>query len=163
MCGHFGDRTFYFMGGIELKIIALQGKSNCGKTTTLKMLIKKILINDEFKLDSNYTESKVFSKCNSNTGDFKCVFICDGIKIGITTRGDTKEALEKDFKKYFNDCQIVICAVHTHGKTVDFIKSKGDAIIHSKWYLEPRNIKKQNEVNAIQSDFLIKDLIEVLK
>lgn len=80
-----------------MKIIALQGKSNCGKTTTLKLLIKLFLKNNKFILDSKYVENEIISKCDSNKSDVKCVFIYGEIKIGITTRGDTKEALERDF------------------------------------------------------------------
>ena len=164
MCGYYGSRTFLFVGTILMKIIALQGKSNTGKTTTLKMLIRLFLENNKYNLNPKYVKRYVLNKCNSDTGDVKCVFEYNGKRIGITTRGDTEKALARDFKNHFYKCDIIVCAVHTHGKTVEFIKNIDDcAIIHSKWFVLPEVEEKKEQLNSIQSDYLFKEVLGIFE
>ncbi len=148
-----------------MKIIALQGKSNVGKTTTLKQMILTILNNNLFQLNDNYDRQTIIEGCCKPKGDVQCVFENNGIKIGITTRGDTKECLEEDFSKHFTNCDMVVCAVHTSGGTVNFIKGKGSdgVIIHTKWFVEPQTGTRKDEVNVVQSNYLIKEVQDLIK
>ena len=143
-----------------MKIIALQGKSNIGKTTTLKQMILTIVNNDFFNLEDCYNKEKIIRRCNMDKGDVMCVFDCNGVKIGITTRGDTSGCLGEDYLKHFRNCDIVVCAVHTYGGTVNFIKEKGadEVVIHAKWYVEANDRKIIDCVNLIQSNVLIKEV-----
>ncbi len=139
-----------------MRIIALQGKSNVGKTATLKRMIKTIIDNNIFNCSLIKSKADILKKCCSASGDIKCVFLYNGKKIGITTRGDTEQALMRDFSKKFPDCDIVVCAVHTSGKTLSYIKSlDNEAIIHSKWSVEPYDRQMSEKVNLIQSNVLI--------
>lgn len=120
------------------KVIALQGKSNTGKTTTIHALIMKLL-NEKtrFKfvaserigrnkgtvdninilmqrLNKGYDTWVVFEKIETHE------------KIGITCRGDAKKYLVKDFDAMRKSsegkgCDFYVCAVHTVGDTVNFL------------------------------------------
>ena len=147
-----------------MKIIALQGTAAVGKTTTLKRMILTIIENKIF--NTNIKDlNMVKRKCLSPLGDLRCVFDHNGIKIGITTRGDTRGLLEDDFKELLWDCDIVVCAVHTFGGTVDFINEKGTdgVIVHTKWFVAPQTETRKDEVNAMQSDYLIKEIQDLIK
>ena len=57
-----------------MKIIALQGKSNVGKTTTLKQMILTILNDNSFKLNDKYNRQTIIEACSKSKGDVKCAF-----------------------------------------------------------------------------------------
>ena len=67
---------------MEKKIYALQGKSNCGKTTTLKKLYE-LLINQNGTLIQ-------FCK-NLPQVDILAVVIIRGVRVGIVSQGDVGE------------------------------------------------------------------------
>ena len=80
-----------------MKIIALQGKPSCGKTTTLKALIKTIIENNIFDYVPIVSKEETLEKCQKEHCDLQCWFNYNGVKIGVTTRGDGAEVLNKDF------------------------------------------------------------------
>lgn len=148
-----------FWGEVDgIHIITLQGKSNCGKTTTLKRVIEKIIIRRLYSLLPVFSENEILQQCQADKGDVQCVFEYNGKKIGITTRGDTRDVLETDFEKYFSGCAVVVCAVHTYGETVEYVESVGAVAYHSKWVVAPRDKQRESAVNYIQSDFVIDEL-----
>lgn len=87
------------------KIIALQGKSNSGKTQTLKKLRDKL------------EESANHSKCIHDTLSIHTM--SDGTKIGIYLDGDVAEDVKNALAILINeDCDIIFCACRTKGGTV---------------------------------------------
>lgn len=97
-----------------MNIIALVGVSNCGKSRTLR------LVYDSLEKNKTKTEKK-FDKRWAN--ERRGVFKYNGKIVGITTRGDTEEILEEDFK-WMGECDIYVCACHPKGKTIKYIKNK---------------------------------------
>ena len=120
-------------------IIALQGKGNVGKSTTLKTFLKEILSKysisaTEYKLDTNSEDGCLEANCLKkeiedenvdiyNHRDVKnhtVSFEISGEKIGLTTYGDTewhiKQALE-----CLSDCKIVFCACRTKGAGYNYL------------------------------------------
>lgn len=148
-----------------MRVIALQGKSNTGKTTTLKRMILTIIQNNIFDTTLIDNLAKIIKKCLLSTGDVKCMFTYKNIKIGVTTRGDARRFLEYDFNEFFKGCDIVVCAVHTSGETIEYIREKGNdgILIHTKWFVETNDIKTIEKVNLIQSNFLINEIKRVAK
>ena len=105
-----------------MKIIALQGKCDAGKSTTLRCLIQEMMAKGFAPLG----EEKPGAITRIAAGDDLWVlFEKNDKKIAVTTRGDTQENIEKDLKaaKNYVDgaVDIFVCAAHTYGKTVDFI------------------------------------------
>ncbi len=98
------------------KIIALSGRSNTGKTQTLKLLMHKL---DEFGECIERNE-------NENT-DRNRTYLYRGIKISICTGGDTDFIIESNIK-YFEqtNCDIAITAVRTKGRTRTFLNKFAD-------------------------------------
>ena len=100
-----------------MKVIALQGKGNCGKTTTLRELQKLI----------GSTATSVYKENNLSTlNDAWEVFEYQGKIVGITTRGDVKYLIEQDYKAMINaagELDVFVCAVHSYGQTVQYAKT----------------------------------------
>lgn len=157
-----------------LKILALWGKGSKGKTTTLNMLTN-LLSNNSAKVDvqKHFIGSKTEDNCYVVTYKEK--------KIGITTRGDTKEVLENDFKWLENycdgkNCDLYICASRSKGSTVSFIKSiasEEDIFWISKitisqenknGYVTPLFIEiQQDKANKKQAESLVEFIDEMIR
>ena len=108
-----------------MKIIALQGKCDAGKSTTLRCLIQEMMAKGFAPLG----EEKPGAITRIAAGDDLWVlFEKNDKKIAVTTRGDTKENIEKDLNEAAKHAggavDVFVCAAHTYGQTVDFIIKK---------------------------------------
>ena len=175
MCGYFGSRTFYFSKGvIGLKILALWGNGSKGKTTTLNLLTKL--------LSNNLTQiNDQKNPINNRTKDNCYVVMYKEKRIGVTTRGDTKEVLEEDFKwlkSRFNGtgCDLYVCASRSKGSSAFFIKNQvGDEDIFwvskitisqekKSGYVTPFFIEnQQKKVNEKQAESLVGFIDEMIQ
>lgn len=90
------------------KIIALRGRSQVGKTTTLNILIGMLdtsLKTEELKRDRRIS------------------LIYRGIKIAICTAGDSKDIIKSNIAFIQeNDCEVLITATRTRGAGVNTLK-----------------------------------------
>lgn len=92
------------------KIIALYGRSNTGKTTTLNYLIG--FLDENLEIDDN-----------SLTNNRKKVIYYKNKKIAVTTPGDNKSELKKNIEYFKNkDCDILVTATRTKGATREELK-----------------------------------------
>lgn len=140
-------------------IIALQGKGDTGKTTTLKMLIEIIKQNGHV-----VTTLKQYKK------DIVIVAEINGKNIGVTTRGDFKSYLATDFAEFEKwSCGLCVCACRCKGDTVDFLKeqSKGNTLIyHGEWYIEPKECTDLasdiEKANTYQAQIIYDEIIRML-
>lgn len=153
-----------------MKVIALQGKPMSGKTPTIKKIIKKIIEDEIFNLCAGQDKNKILNYCQQVHRDLNCKFEYNGIKIGITTRGDDENSLRNDFEERqdcnFSDCDIVVCAMHTYGKTVDFVKKHANdgLLIHSKWVVYGDCCEQEREkANQLQAETIIKNIKQFLE
>jgi hypothetical protein len=90
-----------------LKIIALQGKGNSGKTTSIKIL-------DNILLNNNYTP--VPNMRQTHGKDFLDIYVhsISKLKVGITSSGDTYDLVKNRLQDLVNaKCDICICACRT--------------------------------------------------
>lgn len=85
-------------------ILALRGKGNSGKSVTIRMLHDLLLQNGYQSVRSNLRLS----------GDFVAVFSKNGILIGVTSSGDTYDAVHNNLQNLINDgCEICVCTCRT--------------------------------------------------
>ena len=137
-----------------MKIIALWGKHDSGKTNTMKFL-RDILLKRGAK------ETKIVDEY-----DFISVFDFQDKKVGVISGGDTKDILTGNFGKLPKDCDVVICPSRTKGETVhyleEFVFNQEDLIWVKK--AEIRNNgkysveKEENIINLIQAEILFEEL-----
>lgn len=133
------------------KIIALQGKSNTGKTTTLSALIKKIDKNYNIQLLKNRTDKIAIVNIN-------------GKRLGITTAGDNRKTLDNCFD-LMGKCDLYVCACRLKGETVNFLESKAKCqkvIFHGKWYIINDFISDREKANNAQAKLIYDEIINIL-
>lgn len=94
------------------KIYVLYGRHDFGKTESIKKLID-LLIADGYRV-ADYEK-------NSTYDIWATLIAPDETKIGITTRGDSEDDLEADFKN-FTACERIVCAARSDGKTHNVIR-----------------------------------------
>lgn len=118
----------------KMKVIALKGPHNCGKTQTLTIAYF-LLLKEGYK----QANGNNFQYLDGN-GDFRDILEFDGKKIGIVTQGDWDNKIEND---YVNDndselekrtalsvkdhlvilerkgCDIAICAINSDKKDIE--------------------------------------------
>lgn len=138
-----------------MRVVALQGVENTGKTNTLNKLIDLIHGSTEFIVEELCS---VYER-NPNNQDRVCWCLYKGVKIGITTRGDYKGCLHTDFcgtsRRNFQDRDIVICAMRSTGGSVDFVYDQDpDPIV-----LQKQRVQADfDRINTLQAEEILKTL-----
>ncbi|MBB6005431.1 hypothetical protein [Arcicella rosea] len=90
-------------------IIALRGKGNSGKTTTIRILHNLLLANGYVQVRSNFSV---------NGGDFITIFSKKGKLIGVTSSGDTYDLVHDRLQEMVNaNCNICVCACRTFDRS----------------------------------------------
>ena len=147
-----------------MKIIALQGRPNCGKTTVITKLYQKLCALYKRRL----------YKPNNQDGDFTAIFEIDTHTVGITSIGDYQNDLIEPFEIMENNhCQLcVVCChtKHTKGGSKLFVESKAkqynvDVVWYTKGYIEQHNAKYDlgkeiDEINDIQAKILLQEILK---
>jgi|GEM_PF-3356787 len=114
-------------------LITLEGKGNSGKSSTYRKILY-LLLNDKqacsYKIGSTYDSGwfDIKTPYESFRVDFKPTIVKlkgkqgDEIKVGITSKGDTKEVVEAALS-YFrkNECDIILCTTRTKGASKEYI------------------------------------------
>jgi hypothetical protein len=96
-------------------IIALKGRPNTGKSTTLGILYTMMKQGDYHLFQD---------KKRRNSKDFYVIFEKAGKRIGLTSYGDTRDAIN-NLLSYFiqQGCSILLCACHTKGYTLQAVEN----------------------------------------
>ena len=131
-----------------MKILALQGVANSGKTTRIKEFL------EEFRKRGANEVSKI--GCGSQ--DIALLLNYRGCLVGVTSLGDSDKELKRLFSQA-SKCDLCICACRTHGGTVALIRENAgldDCIILPKWK-EDDSQRNQHTVQLLLSitDWLI--------
>lgn len=103
------------------KAIVLWGRENTGKTTTLNLLIYKLINIGANVLSGNFSSTALIN--NYLTENHYAVFEYDSKKIAVITAGDNDKTLDDYFSKIGYDCDIYICASRTKGSSCNYIKT----------------------------------------
>lgn len=153
------------------KIIALYGSGKKGKTSTLKKLI------EEMRKDSSFSEEEEKAEQYLND-DERIICTYKNKKIAITTGGDTEDIIKENLAFFEeHECDILVTATRTKGKTVDYIEdyeNKNNIKIIWKWKFIGTNsttygLSKCKEkvlfdtINNVQAEDLLNCLHEVIK
>lgn len=144
-----------------MKLIALYGTSNSGKSELLKKVIKHFNPDLEIKKDE----------------DMETTVEYQGYKIGITTGGDYQEYIEKNLRNFVNEkCDFLITACRTKGQThtaiyniCDEFSIKNDNGGYDiEWILKSRLDDKISikdicsKINQIEADCFIRFLKDLI-
>ena len=170
-----------------MKIIAIQGKENCGKSTVLKMLcvnfLKKVEeqnFSAEIKFERGLVrnietvkrqiEIEKIARHNqekTRVDNFIAVICLKDITVGISTWGDEEKQIDdamEIFRQY--SCEICFCAVHgknsvTYKKLESYRNEKTDiAYIQKEKAVDYNQIDKFNEKFASELlDMLLREII----
>ncbi|PLX05718.1 MAG: hypothetical protein C0596_19160 [Marinilabiliales bacterium] len=98
---------------IQKQLFILQGKSNSGKTVTLGKL------HEEFVTSKIKVIADSFTKIGE---DFCTIMEFEGIRIGITSNGKSKETLQSILEHFVNEgCIIIICEI----RLIEYTKMNG--------------------------------------
>ncbi len=112
-------------------IIAIYGRQGEGKSETIKRVCKRIL--------TDFPNAKKFKEIDYS-GDILLTIRLGDIKIGIESQGDPNSRMIKgktiqkladpEKRDKMGDCDIIICATRTEGKTVKEV----DKVAHKYGY-----------------------------
>lgn len=151
-------------------VIALSGISNTGKTLCLQYLIDKLKMNKIlycYERNMNYFDVLLKNGVpvlNLYNGykDFIIAFEIDNKKVGVITYGDNIISLDDSFYELEQlNCDVIICACHPHGKTIEFLKEitkDGNLIIHNRWGIE--STLNQDKYRQRSIDYQVNEIIE---
>lgn len=91
------------------RIIALQGRANSGKSTTIHLLPAILLA---------HGYSRVAGMYQNHGGDFLDVFENGKQRVGVTSSGDTHDLVRDRLTDLVNaKCDVCVCACRTFGGT----------------------------------------------
>lgn len=136
------------------QLIALTGRSNVGKTWTIKAVYNLLL--------DNHPELRVIVPTSDHPTEVRVVVSINGKTIGIESRGDTRKAVEHAQSIFAeHNCQIILCAARTKGGSWIAVKDFGGThnyvIKRIKKGIE-RDVTQQIISNKSYTDRIIKDI-----
>lgn len=141
-------------------IMALWASASHGKTTTLDIVLKKIVA------DGNFVPTDT-DKVEEGEG----AFLFGEKKIAITTAGDSRTILEKFFGKYPN-YDLYLCACREKGQTVTYLKEKaagnelfwcGKTTLYRNDREEESLKEKFKELNEAQAEYLYDEIKRIME
>ena len=159
-----------------MKVIALRGKCNTGKSDSLKRLIQmlsckeaKVLAFGLLQPVNKDDAPKIITDiaiCAQNArsfnGDVFVVIDYKGVCVGISTQGDDRYWLEKAYERICNSIKetipkeipdIFVCAIRSYGGTNDFVAgvcTEHPVIIYDKASIEA--IGDMDDLGAIETE-----------
>ena len=125
-----------------MKIFALRGKGDTGKSTTIRILHSILLDNGYSLVETNLPPVR---------GDFRSVFSKNNVLIGITSSGDTFDLVydNLDYLIRFG-CTICVCACRTYDRTYHGTNAAIDEFNnYEKEYID-KNFTERNASEAQQ-------------
>jgi len=135
-------------------ILALQGDRDSGKTATITKLFELIKKN-------GYTV--IQDKKRKNSHDFFVIVQKKGKKIGLCTCGDVKWVILSRIEIFIRvNCEVIVCACHRKGKTVEALQSVKGYSIEFFSKAVSANSNDHSKLNARDADILfrrVEDLV----
>ena len=135
-------------------IIALSGRANTGKTSTIKAIY--LLIKRNYP---NATTEEIVLAV-----DIKIVITIGNIKIGIESQGDPNSRLIASLTYFVKiDCDIILCATRTRGATVNAVTNLQNKyqILWASSNFNP-NVSEQQSNNTASAKALFKQIRKLI-
>lgn len=102
---------------VQRTIIALQGKPNTGKSTTIKLAYDELL---SAEADATIHEFRHIG----NPADFFAILEIEGTLIGFVNRGDIEHHLALDLAEMkARDCVVIVCAARSNHATAGAVEN----------------------------------------
>jgi len=137
-------------------IYALQGAGNKGKSTTLLTLCNKLESKNGKPLTPiEYTSRNKVKDNNIILTDIKENANNTLKKVGITSHGDEPDRIIEALRDFSsNNCDIMFCACHLSGSTVDAVNSfsNGNIIIFIQQVIQNNTYNVPNANNTMQNN-----------
>lgn len=133
---------------MQRTVIALRGKKNSGKTTTIKKVFEQLKKTAE-KVERDHKIQKEIRAI---------ILVIDGVKVGFVSVGEPAWRLNEYLRDLFRyGCKVVICATRSFGDTVEVV----EALRRYKhvWIEKERSpASTQERGNAQNADAIIKQV-----
>lgn len=128
-------------------VIALQGPSSSGKTSTLIQVFQN--------LKASYPTAKI-EALHSGTVDIKIIMRgVNGKIVGIESQGDPNSRLQQSLKDFiFARCDIIFCACRTRGMTAGWVNALSPR--HQVEFVKKNPARNHAAANAATAASLIK-------
>lgn len=128
------------------RIIALKGRGNSGKTTTINLLPNILLANGYIKVAGMY---------QNHDRDFLDVFENGKQRVGVTSSRDTFDLVHDRLTDLVNaGCDVCICACRTSGGILTAIYNFTGYASHFEQKTYASNPAQEPRVNAIDANKL---------
>ncbi|EHR0574989.1 hypothetical protein KS872_004804 [Vibrio parahaemolyticus] len=137
-------------------IYALYGAGNTGKTTTLRLLGKKL------------EEVSSPSCAIPEEGDFSTMFDIKGVRVAITSAGDNEHEIRTGLEKLneYGSFDILFCASRTRGQTTHYLMdifSDQNLRWVDNMYVSDKNESHVQLCNEAVASFLFSSLLTELR
>ena len=97
---------------MENSIIALQGRGESGKTTSIGLMYEQLVDHSGFTVIQSNFQSAGANK------EFRAVLKVDGVLVGVTSKGDTYDYVKIDLEFLIEKgCTVIICACRTSDRS----------------------------------------------
>lgn len=140
-----------------MKLIVIDGKGNCGKTTTINYVYKK-LIEKEAESFNGYEKEKV----GEGENDFKHVLYYQNMSIAFFSPGDSIEQIQEavEFGKKFD---ILICACNSYKKREadKFLSHYNAKYFHKRWIYKNKTKNYEEELEKLLAQIFL-EILEYL-
>jgi hypothetical protein len=144
---------------MQKTIFTLRGRSNIGKTTTIKEVYRLL----KEKHPNLIKNELILPKYPQGDEDIKVIIAIDEIKIGIESQGDPGSRLQESLKDFVEEnCTIILCVARTRGKTNDLIEVYSN-LFKIVWIRKEIDKQNKDECNQKQAIEIIKKIENVLK
>ncbi len=147
-------------------IIALHGIANCGKSSVIKEIDK--IIQQTYSVEIKKYAEQGFKAPQENRDIVKIYELTHNgkkLQIGIESQGDPNSRIFKSlpiFKKI--NCDIIICATRSSGKTCDAVMDTGYEIFWvQQSSVSTKNIKTLDNILTSLIDAKQKKMVDLLK
>lgn len=147
-------------------IIALHGIANCGKSSVIKEIDK--IIQQTYSVEIKKYAEQGFKAPQENRDIVKIYELTHNgkkLQIGIESQGDPNSRIFKSlpiFKKI--NCDIIICATRSSGKTCDVVVDTGYEIFWiQQSSVSTKNIKTLDNILTSLIDAKQKKMVDLLK
>jgi hypothetical protein len=135
------------------QIIVLSGKSNIGKSETIKIVYKLLL--------EKYPSLQTILQPAATRKEIRVVIEINGKCIGIESRGDSRTHVDTALKIFADhECDIILCASRTRGGSWDAVQEFG--LAHNYIINRIEKVSKPTQKDTSNTEYA-EDIVEKIE